>query len=260
MNLQRSIVALFLAITCGLVATSQDYAKKAQEIDVNGVKFNMVYVEGGSFMMGATSDQKGWAKDESPVHEVVLDSYYIGETEVTQALWIAVMGENPSHFTSSVMQPVESISWKDCKEFIARLNEITGLNFRFLTEAEWEYAARGGNKSEGYLFSGSNNLETVAWCDANSNSSTHAVATKNPNELGIYDMSGNVGEWCGDWYGDYSSQKQLNPKGAKSSSYKVSRGGAWFSREATCRVADRNSSTLVDSGDCLGLRLACTSL
>ena len=161
---------------------------------VNGVSFEMVRVEGGTFRMGATSEQEAddWDR-EKPVHSVTLSSYYIGKTEVTQALWKAVMGSNPSYFKSD-NQPVENVSWNDCHEFIRKLNALTGQNFRLPTEAEWEFACRGGNNSRGYKYSGSNNLGSVAWYDGNSGNKTHPVGTKAPNELGIYDMSGNVWE------------------------------------------------------------------
>ena len=181
---------------------------------VNGVTFTMIAVEGGTFQMGATSEQGSDAEsDEKPVHSVTLSDYCIGETEVTQELWEAVMGSNPSGFSGYPQRPVEKVSWNDCQEFITKLNQLTGKNFRLPTEAEWEYAARGGNKSQGYKYSGSNTIDNVAWYYSNSASRTHDVKTKSPNELGIYDMSGNVWEWCYDWYGSYSSGSQTNPTG-----------------------------------------------
>ena len=153
---------------------------------VNGVSFTMIGVEGGTFTMGATSEQGSDAyDDEKPTHQVTLNSYYIGETEVTQALWQAVMGSNPSYFTGNLQRPVEEVSWGDCQTFIKRLNKLTGENFRLPTEAEWEYAARGGKESKGYKYSGSNTIGDVAWYGDNSSSKTHAVKTKQPNELGI---------------------------------------------------------------------------
>ncbi len=194
---------------------------------VNGVSFEMVHVEGGTFRMGATSEQEDDAdSDEKPVHSVTLSSYYIGKTEVTQALWQAVMGSNPSNFKGADL-PVECVSWNDCQEFIKKLNRLTGRNFRLPTEAEWEFACRGGNNSRGYKYSGSNDIDNVAWYDGNSGDQTHPVGTKAPNELGIYDMSGNVWEWCSDWYADYTSYSQTNPKGSQSGSYRVNRGGSW---------------------------------
>ena len=206
---------------------------------VNGVSFEMVYVEGGTFDMGATSEQGSDAyDDEKPVHSVTLSGYYIGRCEVTQELWEAVMGSNPSNFKGA-QNPVESVSWNDCQEFVIRLNRLTGRTFRLPTEAEWEYAARGGKKSLHYKYSGSNNIFDVAWHDGNSGSKTHAVGTKSPNELGIYDMSGNVSEWCSDWKGDYSAGAQTNPQGPSSGSRRVLRGGSWNSRARFCRVSDR---------------------
>ena len=157
---------------------------------VNGVSFEMARVEGGTFRMGATSEQEDEAdSDETPVHSVTLSGYYIGKTEVTQALWQAVMGSNPSRFKGSDL-PVECVSWNDCQEFIKKLNRLTGRNFRLPTEAEWEFACRGGNNSRGYKYSGSNDIDNVAWYWDNSGEKTHPVGTKAPNELGIYDMSG----------------------------------------------------------------------
>ena len=177
---------------------------------VNGVAFKMVKVAGGTFQMGATSEQGSDAFDD----EIPIPDYYIGQTEVTQELWEAVMGSNPSYFKGDNQRPVENVSWKDCQEFIEKLNRLTGKNFRLPTEAEWEYAARGGNKSRGYKYSGSDNPDAVAWYKDNSRGETHPVAQKQSNELGLYDMSGNVCEWYyryydGKWIvyvvGDYGS-------------------------------------------------------
>ena len=209
---------------------------------VNGVSFEMVYVEGGSFDMGATTEQGSDAWDtEKPVHSVTLSDYYIGRCEVTQELWEAVMGRNPSKFKGA-QNPVERVSWSDCQEFVSRLNSLTGRTFRLPTEAEWEYAARGGNKSLHYKYSGSGNIDDVAWYRDNSGSKTHAVGTKTANELGIYDMSGNVSELCSDWWGGYSAGAQTNPQGPSSGSRRVLRGGSWYSYARLCRVSDRNGS------------------
>ena len=205
----------------------------------NGVSFEMIKVEGGTFTMGATSEQTDFAdNDEYPAHQVTLGSYAIGKTEVTQALWKAVMGNNPSSFQGDNL-PVECVSWNDCQAFIQKLNQLTGKNFRLPTEAEWEFAARGGNKSQGCKYAGSNSSAEVAWYEYNSSSKTHPVATRQPNELGIYDMSGNVWEWCQDWYGDYSSLSQTNPQGPSTGSYRVRRGGSWRNDARYCRVSDR---------------------
>lgn len=223
---------------------------------VNGVSFEMVRVEGGTFRMGATSEQKDEAWDrEKPVHSVTLSSYYIGKTEVTQALWQAVMGSNPSNFKGSNL-PVECVSWNDCQKFIQKLNRLTGRNFRLPTEAEWEFACRGGYNSCGYKYSGSNNLGSVAWYDDNSGGQTHPVATKAPNELGIYDMSGNVWEWCSDWYADYTANSQNNPKGPHGGSGRVRRGGSWFSGARYCRSSNRYNDGPTGRDGNLGLRLA----
>ena len=224
---------------------------------VNGVSFDMVRVEGGTFRMGATAEQddEAW-DDEKPVHSVTLSSYYIGKTEVTQALWQAVMGSNPSNFKGSDL-PVEWVSWNNCQEFIQKLNSLTGRNFRLPTEAEWEFACRGGNKSNGYKYSGSNDIDNVAWYDRNSGGKTHPVATKTPNELGIYDMSGNVWEWCNDWLADYTANSQTNPTGPQSGSYRVYRGGGWsFHDGGYCRSSVRCRDCPTYRDTCLGLRLA----
>ena len=234
--------------------TEASYSKGI--LTVNGIKYNMVRVEGCTFRMGATSEQDCDAYDiEEPVHSVTLSSYYIGKTEVTQALWKAVMGSNPSKFKGENL-PVENVSWDDCQVFVRKLNSLTGQNFRLPTEAEWEFACRGGNNSLGYKYSGSDNIDNVAWFDCNSGRKTHFVATKSPNELGIYDMSGNVWEWCSDWYDKYSSGAQTNPKGPESGSFRVYRGGGWGSRTGRCRssLRDNNYPTFRDCG--VGLRLA----
>ena len=229
-----------------------------QTITVKGVSFTMIAVEGGTFQMGATSEQgSDTDSDEKPVHSVTLSDYYIGETEVTQELWQDVMGSNPSYFSGNPQRPVERVSWNDCQEFIKKLNQLTGKNFRLPTEAEWEYAARGGNKSMGYKYSGSDTIGDVAWyTNNNSGSPTGDVKTKQANELGIYDMSGNVWEWCQDWYGSYSSGSQTNPTGPSSGSDRVLRGGSWDGGTRTCRVSIRfDINPTYDYGN-FGLRLA----
>ena len=228
----------------------QALVKDEETFTVNGVSFTMKYVEGGTFQMGATSEQGSEAdSDEKPVHTVTLSSYYMGETEVTQALWKAVMGAEPSYNGGWENQygrgndyPAYRVSWNDIQEFIRKLNQKTGKNFRLPTEAEWEYAARGGKKSKGHKYAGSNTIDNVAWYSSNSGSMTHAVKTKSPNELGLYDMSGNVYEWCSDWYGDYSSGSQTNPTGASSGQYRVLRGGCWSHYAENCRVSNRINS------------------
>ena len=221
----------------------------------NGISIEMVKVEAGSFNMGATPEMQAPYEVEKPVHRVTLtNNYYIGKYEVTQALWQAVMGSNPSHFKGDDL-PVEQVSWNDCQDFISKLNAMTGKRFRLPSEAEWEYAARGGKKSRGYQYSGSNTLGDVAWYEGNSGSKTHAVGTKQPNELGIYDMTGNVYEWCQDWYGSYSSSPQTNPIGAVSGSSRVDRGGSWFFTAKHCRSSYRFNLTPGYRLNFLGLRL-----
>ena len=226
--------------------------------NVKGVSFKMIAIEGGTFQMGATLKQgKKASKDEKPAHSVTLSDYYIGETEVTQELWEAVMGTNPS-YSKGNKKPVEKVSWDDCQEFIRKLNQLTGKNFRLPTEAEWEYAARGGNKSKGYKYSGSNTIGDVAWYTNNSGSKIHDVKTKQANELGIYDMSGNVWEWCQDWYDSsyYSSSPSSNPAGPSSGSSRVGRGGSWYVSAEYCRVSNRDRGSPDGSGGALGLRLS----
>ena len=206
---------------------------------VNGVTFELLYVKGGTFTMGCTPEQNGDCNnDEKPTHSVTLDDYYIGKFEVTQDLWTAVMGKNPSNKKGDNL-PVENVSWNDAQDFIRQLNQMTGEHFSLPTEAQWEYAARGGSKSKGYKFSGGNILGNVAWYADNSASTPHQVGTKDPNELGLYDMSGNVWEWCYDLYGNYSSESQNNPTGPTSGSVRVLRGGSWSYFAGLARVSYR---------------------
>ena len=221
----------------------------------DGISIDMVRVEAGTFTMGATAEMEDPYGDEKPTHQVTLtNDYYMGKYEVTQALWQAVMNSNPSYFKGDNL-PVEQVSWDDCQEFLSKLNSITGKTFRLPTEAEWEYAARGGKKSRGYQYSGSNNLSDVAWYKDNSDRKTHAVGSKQANELGIYDMSCNVREWCQDWYGSYSSSSQVNPIGANSGYHRVCRGGGWYFTARNCRSSYRNSISPDGRGYDFGLRL-----
>ena len=222
----------------------------------NGISIEMVKVEAGTFMMGATSEMQDPYRWEKPVHQVTLtNDYYMGKYEVPQALWEAVMGSNPSYFKGDNL-PVETVSWNDCQEFISKLNSLTGRKFRLSTEAEWEYAARGGKKSRSYQYSGSSNISDVAWYDGNSGSKTHPVGTKQANELGIYDMSGNVCEWCSDWYSSYSSSSQTNPTGSVSGSSRVYRNASWSGDARGCRLSCRIYITPDFRNNFLGLRLA----
>ena len=251
-----------VAVVWMAIMVFRDISDKSQSfneelaIPVNSnVYVELVKVEAGSFNMGATPEMENPDEFEKPVHRVTLtNNYYIGKYEVTQALWQAVMGSNPSCFKGDDL-PVERVSWNDCQDFISKLNSITGKRFRLPTEAEWEYAARGGKKSRGYQYSGSNTLGDVAWYSDNSGSKTHAVGTKQPNELGIYDMAGNVDEWCQDRYGSYSSSPQTNPTGAASGSDRVTRGCDWFFLAWDCRTSCRGFRASGDRFNYLGLRL-----
>ncbi len=231
---------------------------ETETISVNGVAFKMVKVEGGTFTMGATPEQGSDAgENEYPAHQVTLSSFSIGETEVTQALWQAVMGNNPSFFKNDDELPVEWVSWEDCQEFITKLNQMTGKQFRLPTEAEWEYAARGGNKSKGYKYSGSNDVNEVAWYWMNCGSITHPVGTKKANELGLYDMSGNVFEWCDDFMSYFTEEAQANPTGPTTGIVRVFRGGGWGNSDpASCRVSYRDSDYPRYTSSSRGLRLA----
>lgn len=224
---------------------------------LNGIEINMVRVEGGTFTMGASGNDVEASDDEYPAHIVTLSPYYICTTEVTQQLWRAVMGSNPSYFTGNLLCPVEEVSWIMCQQFITKLNEMTGQNFRLPTEAEWEFAARGGNKSKGYKYAGGNDINEVAWNSDNASSMTHPVGTKVPNELGLYDMTGNVWEWCYDWYGSYTATDgQTDPQGPSTGSNRVFRGGCWGNSSLYSRVTIRRNNTPSFSSYHLGLRLA----
>ena len=222
--------------------------------ELNKLINNMVYVSGGTFIMGGDE-----SSDQTPTHSVTLSSYYICKYEVTQALWRAVMGSNPSKFKGDNL-PVEQVSWNDCQTFINRLNSYTGRNFRLPTEAEWEFAARGGNYSRHYKYSGSNYISDVAWYGDNSGDRTHPVGTKQANELGLYDMSGNVWEWCSDWYGSYSSYSQTDPIGPNNGSNRMDRGGCWGNFAKRCRPAYRSYGTPGYRDHGRGLRLVLSQL
>ena len=225
------------------------------EVKVGEVSFNMVCVQGGTFIMGKTIDQMyRSSSDEEPAHRVAVSSFLIGQTEVTQKLWQAVMGNNPAHFKNPEA-PVENVTWEECQEFIKKLNAATGITFRLPTEAEWEYAARGGCLSGQWMHAGSDNPEDVAWYGSNTES-THPVAQKKKNDIGLFDMSGNVAEWCADWYGDYTLGFQTNPHGPQTGVERCVRGGSWTGTSNGARVAYRSSLAPAERDNATGLRLA----
>ena len=275
--LERVSFAMILLIAFSLQGCHKENSNENEEqeenvypdsliVTVNGVSFNMIHVIGGTFIMGSQhsnhyaanydTDSYDW---EAPVHFVRVGNFYMAETEVTQALWKAMMGVNPSHFIGDSL-PVETVNWKDCKQFIQALNEMSEYHFFLPTEAQWEYAARGGNMSLGCKYSGSNQINNVAWYNKNDSGnfidSTHFVATKQANELGLYDMSGNVWEWCNDYFGDYPDDDQDNPSGPETGNKRVIRGGSWGNVAQLCRVAYRGSYYENILNDNLGLRLA----
>lgn len=250
-----------------LLCSCHNVKVEGNKFTLENVSFEMVDVEGGQFLMGDTTDFK---------HQVTLSSYKIGKTEVTQKLWELVMGSNPSEVIGPDL-PVNCVSWDQCQEFISKLNKMTGYNFRLPTEAEWEFAARGGMKSKGYVFSGSNEIDEIAWFSKNSNYKPQAVAKKKPNELGLYDMSGNVNEWCNDWFllFDKDEKPANNPQGPQEGGKHVYRGGAYDGGLSYTSVAERWGRTVeinsyydeffVNNRDCaysnakrkdIGLRLA----
>ncbi len=222
------------------------------------VSFDMVRVKAGSFTMGCTSEQSGCDNDETTHRVTLAEDFYMGIYEVTQELWQAVMGTNPSRFKGS-NRPVESVSWDDAQAFCRELSSMTGKTFMLPTEAQWEYAARGGHLApqQQPMYAGSFSADAVAWYYDNSGGSTHPVATKRPNALGLYDMSGNVWEWCSDWYGSYGTYAQTEPTGPGSGSSRVDRGGSWYNDASYCRVSYRGNGTPSHRDDILGFRVVC---
>ncbi len=252
-----------LILALGVLATpvlAQEMSEAERLTVVARIADNMVRVEGGTFTMGATSEQgKEAFAGEKPKHSVTLSGFYIGRFEVTRREWEAVMGTNPNAGVfEGDNRPVQNISWDDCQVFIEKLNKLTGRTFRLPTEAEWEYAARGGKLSQGYKYAGSNVVGDVAWYLDNSSLSTHNVGTKRPNELGLYDMSGNVQEWCADWYNDYKSEAQTDPRGPSAGTDigHVIRGGYWGLQGRFTRVSYRDGQPPSNHNSGLGFRLA----
>jgi formylglycine-generating enzyme required for sulfatase activity len=213
--------------------------------------FQMIYVEEGTFMIGSNDGYD----NQKPIHEVTLSRFYIGQFTVTQKEWEAVMGSNPSEDQGDNL-PITHVSWNDVQEFIAKLNLQTDMQYRLPTEAEWEYAARGGNQSNGFEYAGSNNVDEVAWHRGNCNDTLFPIGQKKPNELGLYDMSGNVFEWCEDWYGDYPSTPQMNPKGPDTGKWRILRGGSWDDHSQYCRINYRSNLDPNARYNFIGFRLA----
>jgi formylglycine-generating enzyme required for sulfatase activity len=246
----------------GLVMTSGigERHSNASPADVRSqlAEPEMVFVEGGTFTMGNTPEQPtDYYGDDKPAHSVTVSSFSIGKCEITLAEWKAIMGNNPSKFQGDDL-PVERVTWEEAQEFISRLNKATGKKYRLPTEAEWEYAARGGKKSRYYKYSGSNNIDEVAWYIGNSGNRTHPVGTKKANELGIYDMTGNVWEWCNDWFEYYGSSAQTNPIGSSSGPHRVLRGGSWISKATSCHVSFRSYISPDARDSYRGFRIACS--
>jgi formylglycine-generating enzyme required for sulfatase activity len=243
---------IFLLLAGVVMFGSMGVADAAPDIE-------MVLVKGGCFQMGDTFGDG--SNDEKPVHEVCVNDFYIGKYLVTQEQWQAVMGNNPSEFKGE-RRPVGEVSWDDAQQFIVKLNAQAGRNYRLPTEAEWEYAARSGGKREKWAgTSDENSLRKYAWYKENSGEKTHVVGTKKPNGLGIYDMSGNLWEWCQDWYGAvyYEESPKDNPQGPKTGTSRVLRGGSWCLDTWNMRAAKRygDGPSYRNSGNCF--RLAASS-
>lgn len=231
----------------------KEWEEQLRKKTIAGFAQDMVKVESDTFSMGAA----GGERDEMPVHTVKLSSYLIGRYEVTQLQWTMVMGSNPSQFSNCANCPVENVSWQDTQAFIAKLNELTGKQFRLPTESEWEFAARGGRKRQAYAFSGSETIDAVGWYDKNSEDKTHPVGQKQPNQLGLYDMTGNVFEWCADLYGSYPYAGIVtDPQGASNGTRRVLRGGSWNYDAGSNRITYRANGMPDKHLSSIGFRLA----
>lgn len=261
-------ILLILNIIAAILLPAEVFAKKPVVPDslqnpvfqVGDVSFKMRRVEGGAFVMGATPDQHDeHTISDKPAHTVVLSPYYIAETEVTNALWRAVMPDR--RFVEDwydPTQPITYVTWDDAQLFVHRLDSLTGMPFRLPTEAEWEYAARGGGKSKGYRFAGSDLADTVAWHTGNAGFKKHQVMKKQPNELGLYDMTGNVSEWCQDWFGQYYYGTEPNPQGPAEGEKRIVRGGSYDNCADNIHISCRQYHQPEEANNCIGLRVAFT--
>ena len=276
-----SVLTFFIAITLfSQKAENQELKKTPNAVKdsalyieaASNLNFEMILVKGGTFLMGCGIDQgRNCEEDEKPVHQVTLNDFYLAKSEVTQKLWLDIMGINPSNFATCDNCPVENVSWLDVQEFLKKLNQMTGKTYCLPSEAQWEYAARGGvlagsttlpSAVTANRYAGSDNIDEVSWYFKgkegmeDKNGKTHQTGQKKPNELGFYDMSGNVWEWCNDWYGGYTSKKEINPQGSSIGSYKVFRGGSWNNTADFCRVFFRHYLKPNSRYYNLGFRLA----
>jgi len=253
-----TITGIAFGTTTITVTSHNGHTAKCAVLVMQVFEPDMIRVDGGKFTMGCTDGDCFSYEDDNreiPSHEVTVSSFSIAKYPVTQKQWRALMGSNPSNCVGEE-HPVERVSWQDAQAFIQKLNTLTGKQYRLPTEAEWEYAARGGSQSKGYKYSGSNDVNTVAWYDLNSGNKSHPVGLKEPNELKIYDMSGNVWEWCSDWYGKYSDLPQTNPPGPSSGIAHVIRGGTYVIQSQCVRVSMRSGATTNLTNPYIGFRLA----
>lgn len=263
MMLNIAKAALFILLVLMGVTVSAQQKKKKDKSNIalpnvskdflDSIQNNMVWITGGRFVMGSDVSEA----DERPAYEVVVDGYAISKYPVTQRQWIVLMGSNPSEFKGCDQCPIDKVSWDDAQRFIGILNKLTSKKYSLPTEAEWEYAAKGGLQIKQFYYSGSDNIDEAGWYSGNSNRQPHPVGGKKPNSMGLYDMSGNVWEWCLDWYNKnyYEQMENNNPEGPSSGSGRVRRGGSWFTQAGNCKTTTRNSVKQDYSDDIGGFRL-----
>lgn len=260
LNIAKPTIIVLLVLAGVGVSAQQTKKKKSRIVlpSVNkgfldSIQHNMIWVTGGRFVMGSDVSEA----DEKPAYEVTVDGYAISKYPVTQRQWLVLMGNNPSEFQGCDQCPVDKVSWNDVQRFIEILNELTGKRYSLPTEAEWEYAAKGGKEWKQYRYSGSDDIDEAGWYAGNSGRHPHPVGEKKPNSIGLYDMSGNVWEWCLDWYNKnyYEQNESNNPIGPHSGSGRVRRGGSWFTQAINCKVTTRNSVKQDYTDDIGGFRL-----